>query len=119
MVVAPIIGLDIKNEKAIGSLTRGLVGDTLFAVMPQITSKATFIITLAVQLVYFPNRSNLLTIKLSMVKMVVQPTYILFLASVTACGFASFLFGYHVHEKAVLLIIIPLSYHLLMLLSLT
>lgn len=42
--------------------------------------------------------------------MVLRPTYSLFLASVTACGFGSFLFGYHVHEKAVLLILVPLAY---------
>ena len=42
--------------------------------------------------------------------MLVRPTYSLFLASVTTCGFASFLFGYHVHEKAVLLIFVPLAY---------
>jgi len=45
-----------------------------------------------------------------MFKMLVKPTYSLFLASVTTCGFASFLFGYHVHEKAVLLIIGPLAW---------
>ena len=46
--------------------------------------------------------------------MVWRPTYSLFLASVTACGFGSFLFGYHVHEKAVLIILVPLSYALLL-----
>lgn len=33
----------------------------------------------------------------------------MFLASVTACGFGSFLFGYHVHEKAILIILVPLA----------
>jgi len=41
--------------------------------------------------------------------MVFRPTYSMFLASVTACAFGSFLFGYHVHEKAVLLILVPLA----------
>jgi hypothetical protein len=33
------------------SLTRGLVGDTSFAILPEITSRLTFIITLTSQLV--------------------------------------------------------------------
>jgi len=51
ILVAPTLGLEIKNERAVSSLTRGLVGDTSFAVLPEITSRITFIITLVAQLV--------------------------------------------------------------------
>ena len=49
--VAPLLGWDIWNEKAKASLTRGLVGDSSFAVLPEITSRMTFIVTLISQLV--------------------------------------------------------------------
>ncbi|KAI9832676.1 MAG: glycosyl transferase [Sarea resinae] len=92
---APHLGLHI-NEAAVNSVTRGLVGDTSFAVLPDIPPKATFALTLLFQVI-------------CLIKLFFQPTWETFVGAVTLCGYASFLFGWHVHEKAILLVIIPLS----------
>ncbi|CAO3669641.1 unnamed protein product [Umbelopsis ramanniana] len=84
------------NQDALGSMTRGFVGDTKFAVLPQIDAIHTLIITVIAQLIPL----QLLWRK---------PTFNNFLTSLVLCGFASFLFGWHVHEKAILLILIPYS----------
>lgn len=44
-----------------------------------------------------------------MTKLFRKPTWNVFIGAVTLCGYASFLFGWHVHEKAILLVIIPFS----------
>lgn len=49
--MAPALSLEIKNQDAVSSLTRGLVGDSSFAILPEITSGMTFVITLISQLV--------------------------------------------------------------------
>ena len=72
------------------------MGDTSFAVLPEITARMTFALTLFFQII-------------PLIKLFFDPTWDTFIGAVTLCGYASFLFGWHVHEKAVLLVIIPFS----------
>lgn len=95
IIAAPKVGLPVKAE-ALTSVTRGLVGDTSFAVLPNISPRVCFILTLVCQTV-------------PLVKLFALPTWENFVGAVTLCGYASFLFGWHVHEKAILLVIIPFS----------
>lgn len=81
------------------SVTRGLVGDTAFAVLPEITPRICFVLTLLFQMI--PLAKMFLSSK--------QPSWENFVGAVTLCGYASFLFGWHVHEKAILLVILPFS----------
>ncbi|ORY96168.1 glycosyltransferase family 57 protein [Syncephalastrum racemosum] len=81
------------NIGALGSMTRGYVGDTQFAVLPNVEAIHTILITLAVVLW----------------KLWQKPTFTQFVSATTLCGFASFLFGWHVHEKAILIVLIPYS----------
>lgn len=48
--MAPRLGLPV-NQDALNSVTRGLVGDTSFAVLPEVTSEQTFLLTFLFQLV--------------------------------------------------------------------
>ncbi|KAJ6515980.1 glycosyltransferase family 57 protein [Mycena sanguinolenta] len=90
-------GADVAiNISGVASTSRGLVGDTVFAVLPTVKPIHTFIITVAVQCI-------------ALIKLWFTPTYKSFLTALTLCGYASYLFGWHVHEKAVLLILVPLS----------
>lgn len=95
IVIAPRIGLSVKAD-ALQSVTRGLVGDTSFAVLPDISPRVCFGLTLLFQII-------------PLLKLFAQPTWDNFIGAVTLCGYASFLFGWHVHEKAILLVIIPFS----------
>ncbi|KDQ64881.1 glycosyltransferase family 57 protein [Jaapia argillacea MUCL 33604] len=84
------------NMSGVASTSRGLVGDTVFAVLPNIKPLHTFVITIAFQLVF-------------LVKLWRRPTYKSFVTALTLCGYTSFMFGWHVHEKAILLVLVPLS----------
>ena len=84
------------NKEAVNSVTRGLVGDTSFAVLPNITPQQCFGLTLAFQVV-------------ALTKLWLRPEWETFVGALTLCGYASFLVGWHVHEKAILLVLIPFS----------
>ena len=86
----------VHNEEAIAKLTRGMVGDTSFGVLPEVTSLTTLICTLA-------------GIAIFAIPLLLSPTYEKFLFAVVGCGYASFIYGYHVHEKAILLVIFPMA----------
>lgn len=50
VAVAPKFGLSV-DQSAINSVTRGLVGDTSFAVLPNVEPRTTFLLTLFFQVV--------------------------------------------------------------------
>lgn len=93
--LAPYLKLSV-NKEALHSVTRGLVGDTSFAVLPEITPSMTFGLTLLFQTI-------------PLIRLFFLPDWDTFVGAVTLCAYASFLFGWHVHEKAILLILIPFS----------
>jgi alpha-1,3-glucosyltransferase len=94
-IVAPYLHIPV-NASAINSVTRGLVGDTAFAVLPAISPRLTFILTLASQLP-------------ALFYLFMHPTSTNFLSALTLSAYSSFLFGWHVHEKAILLVLLPFS----------
>lgn len=87
----------LKNKELVNSSTRGLVGDIEFLVLPTITPKLTFLLTLFYQVI-------------ALIPLFLQPTFARFIGALTLCGYASFLFGWHVHEKAILLVIFPITF---------
>ena len=82
------------------TLTRGLVGEGSHLYLPSVSPLVTLVCTLIAMLPGIiigmrANRSN-------------NP-FLTFVTSLTLCGFAAFLFGWHVHEKAILMVIIPFT----------
>lgn len=100
------------NAEGIASTSRGLVGDTVFAILPNVKPIHTFLITIAFQSVSYKSswRSSFLTSpsQIFLVKLWKSPTYKSFLCALTLCGYVSYMFGWHVHEKAILLVLVPL-----------
>lgn len=84
-------------EDLVNTSTRGLVGEIQFLILPNITPKLTFLLTLFYQI-------------MALIPLFIQPNFKRFMGSLTLCGFASFLFGWHVHEKAILLVIFPMTF---------
>lgn len=86
--------LKVTSEQ--GNVTRGILGDTQFDVLPQISAGHCFLLTLAFTL-------------LLCTRLWTRPTYGAFVESIALFGLTSFLFGFHVHEKAILIALLPLT----------
>lgn len=86
----------IVDPSVLNSTSRGLIGDTAFGVLPTITPNTCLSLTLGFMIII-------------MSKLWQDPTYTCFLKSIILSAFTSFLFGWHVHEKAALLFLVPLT----------
>lgn len=97
--ILAIIGSKMGWSMGKHTLTSGLVQDAQFAVLPNVPSLVTAAIALA-----------LMTVPLY--RLFTKPTPRCFLTSTLHCGLISFLVGFHVHEKAILiplLCLLPLA----------
>nr|CAD7443010.1 unnamed protein product [Timema bartmani] len=89
--------LGFKLEQTSAVMTGGLVQQFRHVILPEVSPKVTFILTI-------------LSILPALVKLWQSPgNPFHFVRCVVLCAFGSFMFGWHVHEKAILLVIIPLS----------
>eukprot|EP00158_Paraphelidium_tribonemae_P007551 Partr_v1_DN28284_c1_g4_i7_m75283 putative Asparagine-linked glycosylation 8, alpha-1,3-glucosyltransferase homolog (S. cerevisiae) len=79
-------------------LTKGILGAVQFAILPNITAPITLVLTI---LSHIP----------AIYRIWKQPTFKSLLEGVIVCAYGSFLFGWHVHEKAILMVIIPFSFY--------
>lgn len=86
--------LGVTSEQ--GNVTRGILGDTHFDVLPQISAGHCFLLTLVFTL-------------LLCTRLWTRPAYGTFVESIALFGLTSFLFGFHVHEKAILIALLPLT----------
>ena len=96
VVAGKQLGL-LDSSSAVASMTGGLVQDITHTVLPNISPLATAVITL-------------ISMVPALVKLWLSPhSVIMFLRCLVLCAWSSYLFGWHVHEKAVLLIILPMA----------
>lgn len=97
----PLLGPHVAQAKEAGynvpAASRGVVGNVAFGVLPTITPRTCALLTLAASLP-------------ALLMLARRPTYVSFVHTVVLCAGASFAFGWHVHEKAVLLLTLPATY---------
>jgi alpha-1,3-glucosyltransferase len=96
LIVGKKLGL-LSSEVGMASMTGGLVQEFSHSVLPSVPPLATFVLTFVSMIP-------------ALAKLWLSPNSpVQFVRCVVLCAWSSFLFGWHVHEKAVLLIILPLA----------
>ncbi|XP_066248706.1 dolichyl pyrophosphate Glc1Man9GlcNAc2 alpha-1,3-glucosyltransferase [Euwallacea similis] len=95
-LILPKFGIQLSQNNSTLSITRGLVQEFTHSVLPTIRPSTTMALTV---LFIVPLMGKLFVLKKDPLN---------FLRCLVLSGLTSFLFGWHVHEKAILMIIIPL-----------
>ncbi|XP_026469771.1 probable dolichyl pyrophosphate Glc1Man9GlcNAc2 alpha-1,3-glucosyltransferase [Ctenocephalides felis] len=102
-ITAKKLGYSVSNSTA--TMTGGLVEDVVHTTLPTITPSITFYLTF---ITIVPALIKLWRIiRFNKTPIVISPLQ--FIRCLVICGACSFLFGWHVHEKAILMLIIPMS----------
>jgi alpha-1,3-glucosyltransferase len=84
------------EQGSVAAFTGGVVQATPFRVLPQVTSDTTVVVTLVAMLP-------------ALVRLLRRPLPGQLWHAVVYCSLCSFMFGYHVHEKAILMTLIPMA----------
>ncbi|XP_005090004.1 probable dolichyl pyrophosphate Glc1Man9GlcNAc2 alpha-1,3-glucosyltransferase [Aplysia californica] len=95
-VSAVRLGLVGADRVASAAMTGGMVQEYSFVVLPDVPPIVTMMVTVIAMMP-------------SLYSLWVSKDKVSFVRSVVLCAYTSFLFGWHVHEKAVLLMIIPMT----------
>ncbi|KAH8386776.1 hypothetical protein KR093_002438 [Drosophila rubida] len=95
-----VLALKRTPPNTMSSTSSGLVQEVKHIVLPNITPETTFLLTLVFMLP--------ILMKLFLTKTRDQAR-LLMMRAVVLCACSSFVFGWHVHEKAILMCLIPLS----------
>jgi alpha-1,3-glucosyltransferase len=95
--IVPRLGLShVSRVTGTANLTGGIVGTASFSVLPEVSSTTTAVITFVAM---FPGLFYLIR----------KPYPGMLPHTAIYCSLCAFLFGYHVHEKAILMTIIPMA----------
>lgn len=85
------------KRRTVASMTGGLVQDINHDILPNISPIVTMLFTI------------IFTIPAMVKLFMLSKQPVNFLRCLVICGLTSFMFGWHVHEKAILMAIIPLT----------
>lgn len=90
------LGGDVDGARSQAALTGGLVQVARFRVLPQVESGTTAVVTLVAMMP-------------ALVGLLRRPLAGTLWPAVVYCSLCSFMFGYHVHEKAILMTLVPMA----------
>ena len=97
VIISRRLGLPVTEVGSQGSMTGGLVQDIHHSVLPDISPLTTVILTIVL---WVP----------ALARLWASPGNVQqFIRCLAICGWSSFLCGWHVHEKAILIVILPMT----------